>query len=160
MQAEGVEELAWRDTAGSVGLGQAAGELPCRCSYNRQIMKAGKALQDPQDQPQPTHRAHWPCPSVPHPHSSSPPPGTVTPPPPWAAVPLQHRSLEKVNLAKSSPTLPWHNVRPLSLILLQDGVSEDGGILLWVADGHILVKGYRQNEDTFNVCEAVSEKHL
>jgi len=82
------------------------------------------------------------------------------PPPPWAAVPLQHRSLEKVNLAKSSPTLPWHNVRPLSLIQLQDGVSEDGGILLWVADGHILVKGYRQNEDTFNVCEAVSEKHL
>lgn len=52
------------------------------------------------------------------------------------------------------------NEREGAIDTLQDRVSEDGGILLWVADGHILVKGYRQNEDTFNVCEAVSEKHL
>jgi len=44
---------------------------------------------------QPTHCAHWLCPSMPHLHGSGAFPGMVTPPSPWAAVPLHHCSLTK-----------------------------------------------------------------
>ena len=68
-----------------------------------------KSSNIPKSNPSPPHRAHCPQPSVPHLHSSGTPPGMVTTPP-WAAVPLQHCSFLISNL-----TLPWHNLRPLSL---------------------------------------------
>lgn len=57
-------------------------------TQNHRIIKARKALSDPQVQPNPSHRAYCPRSSVLHPHSSGAPPGMGTPPPPWEAVPL------------------------------------------------------------------------
>ena len=42
--------------------------------------------------PNPSHHAHWPHPSVPHLHGSWTPPGTVTPPPSWAACATASRA--------------------------------------------------------------------
>jgi len=49
---------------------------------NCRIIKVGKDLWDSLV-PLSTypHHAHWPCPSVPHPHGSWTPPGTMAPPP-------------------------------------------------------------------------------
>ena len=62
-------------------------------SSNHRTMKVGRDHWGHWVQPAThPHRAHWPQPSVPHPHGSQTPPGTVTAPPPWAAVPMHHRS--------------------------------------------------------------------
>ena len=45
-----------------------------------QSFRLEKPSKIPQAQPQPTHHAHYPCPSLPHLHSSGAPPVMVTPP--------------------------------------------------------------------------------
>ena len=90
------------------------------------------------------HRAHWPHPSVPHPHGPSAPSGTVTPPPSWAAVSPHHHSLWEEIIPNIQPEPPLNlslNLRPSPLILSQDGMwfdppgwvfrSED-----WIWDTH------------------------
>ena len=72
--------------------------VPAPCSQSRSLQNSRRTaqkwyhrimdslrLEKTSRSPTHPHHAHWPCPSVPHPHISWIPPWMVTPPPPWAA---------------------------------------------------------------------------
>jgi len=66
---------------GVVGSGKMALSNHCLCPWDSWMAESSR-LETParviKSNPNPSHRAHWPCPSVPHLHCSGTPPGMVT----------------------------------------------------------------------------------
>ena len=100
--------ICWRNvTVGGHLVSHGQPRIPCICwelvfpweglhyeGWSRIIesFRIKMTSQIPKSNPNPSHHAHWPRPSVPHPYGSWTPPGMVTPPPSWRTVPMHYHS--------------------------------------------------------------------